>query len=434
MKKIFSIAAFLFLCAAPALAQEADTLGPSQKVFTLDADFLSRGEVRQGGLTRVDENSVASFIIERTIIGASYSNSSLSSRVSAQHSGTWGSNEAGSLSIFEAWVQFKSKSGLFAKVGRQPLIYDDQRIFGSDSWSMTAMSHDLLKLGWEGRGHKLHLFGAYNQDIQNINGGSFFSGGLQPYKSMAALWYHWDVPSFPLGASFVLMDAGMQGGEDESNDRVFHQQLAGTYISFTPKRWSAEAAFYYQMGKEETGLPLSAWMASIKTTLKMPQKWEFRAGYDFLSGDKYFATPNSGMIGLVRHDVVRGFNSLYGSHHKFYGAMDFFYVSTYVGGFTPGLQNLYVGADYSPVKGLKADLSYHYLATATKLEDSEMTLGHELELSLSWNFMKNASLSAGYTFMKGTETMEALKRTGDNHRLHWGWLMLTVRPTFFSTK
>ena len=33
----------------------------------------------------------------------------------------------------------------------------------------------------------------------NINGGTYFSGGIQPYKSMAALWYHYDVPAFPLG-------------------------------------------------------------------------------------------------------------------------------------------------------------------------------------------------------------------------------------------
>ena len=434
MKKVLLLLVGALLLMATALAQETEPKDTIKSAFSLDADFMTRGELRSGGLTLVDESSVASFIIERTIIGAKYQYGPMSARVAAQHSGTWGSNEAGSLSIFEAWAQFQSKKGFFAKIGRQPLVYDDQRIFGSDSWSMTAMSHDVLKFGWEGKkGHKIHLLGAYNQDIRNINGGTYFSGGIQPYKSMAALWYHYDVPAFPLGASFVVMDVGMQSGSGEEGDVVLHQQLTGTYISYTPKRWSAEAAFYYQMGKEEQGLPLSAWMASVKATLKMPEKWEFRAGYDFLSGDKYFATPSSGTIGLVRHDVVRGFHSLYGSHHKFYGAMDFFYVTTYVRGFTPGLQNLYVGADYSPLKSLKLDLSYHYLATATKLEAADMSLGHELEMSLTWNFMKNASLSGGYTFMKGTETMEILKRTGDNHRLHWGWIMLKVNPTFFSS-
>ena len=45
--------------------------------------------------------------------------------------------------------------------------------------------------------------------------------------------------------------------------------------------------------------------------------------------------------------------------------------------------------------------------------------------------MKNVSLQAGYSFMKGTETMERLKRTGEKNNLHWGWLMFAVSPDFF---
>ena len=414
-----------------ALAQDADNTMSSKGVFSVDADFLNRGEVRNGGLILVKESDVASFIIERTILGASYEHGILKTRVSAQHSGTWGSNEAGALSIYEAWVNINTKSGFFAKIGRQPLSYDDQRIFGADSWSLTAMSHDVLKLGWEGHGHKIHLFGAYNQDVRNIYGGTFFSGGIQPYKAMEALWYHYDVPSFPLGASVVFMNTGMQNGDDASNTTVFQQQIVGSYVSFTPKKWSAEAAFYYQFGHEEHGIPISAWMASGKTTLSPSTSVRCRLGYDFLSGDTYLVTPQAGGLGLIRHDLVRGFSSLYGSHHKFYGAMDFFYVTTYVAGFTPGLQNLYFGTTWAPVKKLTTDIAFHYLATATQLKNAKKSLGHELELSASWKFAKDAALSAGYTYMKGTETMEVLKRTGNDHHLHWGWIMLTVTPTIF---
>jgi len=48
--------------------------------------------------------------------------------------------------------------------------------------------------------------------------------------------------------------------------------------------------------------------------------------------------------------------------------------------------------------------------------------------------MKDVELSAGYSFMHGTETMSRLKRTSDRNLLQWGWLMLTVTPEFFSTK
>ena len=125
---------------------------------------------------------------------------------------------------------------------------------------------------------------------------------------------------------------------------------------------------------------------------------------------------------------------MYGSHHKFYGAMDFFYVSTYVNGFTPGLQNLYGGITWTPGKKLSMDASYHFLSTATTIEDASKALGHEVELSATWTIADSVSLSAGYSFMQGTETMAILKRSSNNNRLQWGWLMLQITPKFFSTK
>ena len=86
------------------------------------------------------------------------------------------------------------------------------------------------------------------------------------------------------------------------------------------------------------------------------------------SGVEHFAVPASGAIGLMQHKEVKGFNPIWGSHHKFYGAMDFFYVSTYYGGFTPGLQNLYATAAFHPFERFDVSMGYHYFATATKLD------------------------------------------------------------------
>ena len=35
---------------------------------------------------------------------------------------------------------------------------------------MTGSTHDALKLGYEGFGHKVHVLGAFNQNPQNIAG------------------------------------------------------------------------------------------------------------------------------------------------------------------------------------------------------------------------------------------------------------------------
>ena len=412
----------------------------AQNKFDIGANFMTRGELRNGGFAFVDEeleipdDNFAGFILERTRLTLDYAGENLTANITGQHCGTWGSREGGNFMIYEAWVKFDSKNGFFTKIGRQNLSYDDQRIFGADDWSMTGMTHDVLKAGYEGHGHKVHVFGAYNQNLENIDGGTYFSGGLQPYKAMEALWYHFDFPSFPLGASLLLMNVDLQGGDRRVDETTFHEQIYGTFLSFQPKNWALEAAYYREAGKEEHGLPINAWMASGKVTWKPSQSFQLYGGYDFLSGDKYFAVPPEGRFGMVHHDVIRGFSSLYGSNHKFYGAMDFFYVTTYVRGFTPGLQNAYIGTGWKPGKNLSLDLSYHFLAIATNLDNVKKPLGHEVEFSASYSFRPDTKLSMGFSFMKGTDTMAYLKRSFGDNRLEWAWAMLTVSPKFLSGK
>ena len=403
--------------------------------FSVDGDFLTRGEIRSGGLSTNEEGETedfAAFVFERSLLKVDYNRPGLSANFSVQHNGTWGSSNEATFDIYEAWVSLNAKSGLFAKIGRQNLVYDDQRIFGTDDWTMTARAHDVLKIGYEGHGHRIHLIAGYNQNPANMKGGTYYSGGIQPYKSMQSIWYHLDVPGTKLGISAVFMNAGMQGTAFEKEDNTYFQQLVGGYLSFKPKQWSVEGAYYYQMGKSESSLPINAWMGCIKAGYETSGRNTYYAGYDYLSGDRNFATPPYNQIGVIRHKTIRGFSSLYGSHHKFYGAMDFFYVSTYYRGFTPGLQNVYAGGAWKVGDKTELNASYHFLATATKLQNAKKPLGHELELSGSYKLFKDCKLSAGYSFMWGTRTMVVLKRSSDRRRLHWGWLMLSVTPRFFT--
>ena len=413
------------------------SLRAQESTFTVSADYLTGGEFRVGGLSvsETGEAGHARFLLSRTRLVADYNKSWLSARLSAQHAGTWGSSEASTLSMNEAWVHMPSEKGFFAKIGRHPLSYDDQRIFGADDWSMTGLSHDVLKTGFEGGGHKVHLFCAYNQNIANMSqGGTRYTGTLQPYKSMIGGWYHFDVPKLPLGLSLLFVDMGLQSVlEEEGANATFFEKQAGGFLSVHPKWFTLEAAYYHQWGQDRMGIPVDAWMASGKGTVTLDSKWSVRAGYDYLSGEENFAAPPFGQIGLTHHEVVRGFSSLYGSNHNFYGAMDFFYVKTYVYGFTPGLQNLYAGLTWKPGK-LTLDAAYHYFATSAPIENALKALGQEVEVSATWAVGKEISLSAGYSFMQGTETMSRLKRTADNNRLSWAWLMLQVTPKFFSTR
>jgi hypothetical protein len=423
-------------------AQEAsDSVKAQPNQLSVDLQFLSRGEMRYGGLpntTEEEENgekaAKSNFAQSRTRLVINYKRDWLEARVTPQHSGVWGQAGKGAFNLYETWVKMTARNGLFAQVGRVALSYDDERIIGSDNWAMASQSHDVVRLGYEGHGHKAHVILAYNQNANVMNdGGSYYVGGAQPYKTMQDVWYHYDLPKFPLGVSVLFMNIGMQGDED-TGFRTYFQHLLGSYVSFTPKRWKAEAAYYHQFGKNEFGMKIDAWMASGKLTFSPKANYGFVGGFDYLSGDKLFAVPPHGGLGMVHHDVIRGFSTVYGSHHKFYGAMDFFYVSTYLNGFTPGLQNAYIGGFFSPMKGMRLDASYHNLATATKLVDMGMSLGQEFEFQASYAATRDIIVMAGASLMTGSETMERLKRDTSKSTLRWGWISLIVNPRIFSTK
>ena len=189
------------------------------------------------------------------------------------------------------------------------------------------------------------------------------------------------------------------------------------------------------MGKEEHGKTLDAYMGSVKATVTPSDMYNLYAGYDYLSGDNYPISVNGG-FGLIFHDKARGFSPLFGSHHEFYGAMDFFYLDSYVHNFSPGLQNLYVGGNVSPIMGLKLNAAYHFYGITADIQTQDgylkKALGHEVEFNVGYTFAKFVTVGAGYTYMRGTETMVVLQQSTDYRRLHWGWVMLSVNPTIFT--
>ena len=447
-KHIFKICliATLVFTAMPAIGQtDNDSSVVKHNELSIDLQFLARGESRYGGLP--DESAESSesgeslpvaksnFVQGRARLAFNYKRDWLEACVVPQHTGVWGQAGKGAFNLYETWAKLTARNGLFAQVGRVALSYDDERIIGSDNWAMASLSHDVLRLGYEGHGHKAHAILAYNQNADvAISGGSYYANGAQPYKTMQTLWYHYDFQRIPLGTSLLFMNVGMQSENYDNLNTTWFQHLLGTYVQYRPKHWNFEASYYHQFGKNEMAMKIDAWMMSTKATFMPTRSCGFMAGYDYLSGDEYFAVPPSGQLGMVQHKVLKGFSTVYGSHHKFYGAMDFFYVSTYYDGFTPGLQNAYVGGFYQPMKGLLLNASYHYLAIATTLEGLDRTLGHEWEFQASYALARDVRLAAGASLMWGSETMDRLKRSGNENTLQWAWLSLSVNPRIFSTK
>ena len=413
--------------------------------LSFDLNFLAHGETVRGGLplnSDVEAEDKSNFLLGRTRLIVDYSRSYLQAHLVIQNKAVWGTSGNQALNLYEGWLKMTAKNGLFAQVGRIALSYDDERIIGTNDFAMASSSHDVLRVGYEGHGHKAHAFFAYNQNASNVYKSTFYADGAQLYKTMQTVWYHYDVPKFPLGVSLLFMNVGLQAGEPGNAKKppsTVYQQLYGGYLNLHPKYLTFEGAYYRQTGKfvdpvMKTAGKIDAWMASGKATINPSDDYGFILGYDYLSGDDYVPVMKPGDMGMVLHDVSKGFTPLYGSLTKFYGIMDYFYESAYIHGFTPGLQNAFVGAFGRPFAKFDCSATYHYLAVATELDNLSSTLGHSVDVMASYRFTKDISLTAGYTLMFGTETMERLKQGNSSKTARWGWFSLVISPALFTTK
>ena len=417
-------------------------------------NVLTHGETCAGGLPKGAEEDKSHFLLGRFRLIADYERQGLQAHATLQNTAVWGMAGNKTLGLYEGWVKMTARNGLFAQVGRMALAYDDERIIGPNDFASAALSHDVLRVGYEGKGHKVHAILGYNQNASNTWTGTYYENGAQYYKTMQTVWYHYDVPKFPLGVSLLFMNTGLQAGVNDPEawdyktnpPRTEYQQMFGGYINCHPRHLTLETSYYRQTGKQvyadKNSMDIRAWMAGVKATVKPSDQYGFTLGYDYLSGDDYIPVTYGGTVGLTLQTVEKGFSPIYGSREKFYGIMDYFYESAYINGFTPGLQNAFVGVsadlDLSPLSStlspLNLNATYHYLATATNLEKLNSTLGHSIELQASYRFAKDIALTANYTLMFGTETMNRLKQGTGSKTARWGWFSLVVSPSLFTTR
>ena len=71
---------------------------------------------------------------------------------------------------------------------------------------------------------------------------------------------------------------------------------------------------------------------------------------------------------------------------------------------------------------------------STKLQDVSRKLGHILEFSADYTPTDYIDLSAGFTYMTGSKTMEYLKRASSDGSLRWAWITLTINPRLLNLK
>ena len=194
-----------------------------------------------------------------------------------------------------------------------------------------------------------------------------------------------------------------------------------------------QAAWYGQSGKDRDGVKLDAYHYTI-SGMYQKGKWSIGPGYDVLSGND--AVSPSGKNNR--------FDPLYGTPHRHWGYMDYFYVGT--GSPAGGLNNIYGKLKYTG-NALSAGVDVHSFALNKDMKKADGTvidkqLGTEIDFLLNYNLNKFTNIELGYSYMKATASMPYAKAqattdaVADTYRRTgtWFYAMINIRPDFFFSK
>lgn len=448
MKRLFTTLVMI-ICASAAFAQ-----------FSLDGQYLPRTEFRNGFKRPIiSEQDPAFFTEHRARITAGYKLEKLGFKFSVQDVRIWG--ETGTinksdqlLSVHKAYGDYYASEKSTFRIGRQEVIYDDHRFFGNLDWAMQGRSLDAVRyLFKDSKGNQFDAMASWNQtgygdgnpEPTKLTGNNYSiitGGGANPRifnlglpKAQLMVYYKKTLKN----SDFAFMILNDISNSNDSTNETHSDITFGFTPNFKLKKLKVGGQFYYTggaVGKTYTegdykNIDLSGFMASafvqhtgIKGTPLL--------GFDYLSGDD----PTTAK--------VEGWSPKYGTNHKFYGFMDYFYVGNGHGGVnerSAGLLDVYLKTNFKLTEKTTLAGDLHYFASAADRTNQSTqkvysgTLGTELDLVVTHILAKGVVLKAGYSQMFGmTETMKQLKFGNPDQKIEgmqsWAWVMMAFTPKF----
>ncbi|MBL7685752.1 MAG: alginate export family protein [Deltaproteobacteria bacterium] len=311
--------------------------------------------------------------------------------------------------FYQGYVMFQDKNSTLStrvKVGRQELVYGDQRLIGNFGWSNLGRYFDGLVIRLENKFFWADLIGVRIPTPTTEN-------------QLAGVYGHLKKIGNAEIEPYVLYLHSDHGGLNGNNLNLitFGSRVVGKFL----KNYDYGAEFAYQTGHSDGDL-ISAFALHSRMGYTFPVSFKPRLGleYNFASGD---SSPKTGK--------VTTFNNLFPTNHDKYGYMDFFSWKN--------LHDLRFGVSAQPLSFLKASLDYHafllpdpagglFMASGAVLRPGTPTASHfagqEIDLLLKFEPIKYFDAMVGYSlFLPGS----FFKDTGSSDKAHFFYTQLTAR-------
>ena len=398
--------------------------------FSSDVQLRPRYEYTNGfGTLLTPTTEHTSFIGNRTRITFTFNDAKLKIKLSLQHVHTWGDAATTSVTskngmlAFEAWAEYNVTEKWSAKLGRQPLSYDNQRVIGGLDWANQGRSFDAALIKFKGAKSQLDLGFALNADSEaKVAPATPYTTDV--FKDMQYAWYHTNIKN--LGVSLLALNVGKEYLKTPTEVGLNYFQTFGTYGKYAGEKLGVDYSLYGQTGKIGNNI-VSAWEAALNVGYAFTPKFKATAGYEFLSGKDQGASST----------MVKSFSPIFGTNHGFNGFMDYFYVGNHAN--SVGLNDLSLKLDF-PIKKVNVSVAPHFFSAPNKIIsggiEQDSYLGTEIDLTAVYKVYKDITLTAGYSQMFATDSMVALKGgTGLNDTTNnWAYVMVNINPQIFTTK
>ncbi len=434
--------------------------------FTVSGQVRTRTELRNGqGLPQVKDTSAAVFTSQRTRINFGYTGYRFKIYTALQDVRVWG-QDASSINrvttdpndgfmLHEAWAEIslvdtgKVIKHFTLKVGRQELVYDDVRLLGNLDWLQQARRHDAALLKFEHNGWTAHLGAAYNQNAERKSntiyngvptGYTASTNGLNTmYKSMqflyiakkhsfgnsSLLFFKDDFSKYHFAVNDVNKTTPIY--ESGVNSRY---TVGGNIFGTAFRKLGFAASTFYQGGNYRDGTSLNEYLISFSALYSASRKFSVGPGVDITSG-------NNGSDPTKKY---KRFDPLYGTPHKFWGYMDYFYVADGFG--ANGLLDYYLKGRWKAKDNLLLTLDAHEFVlpdavTATDGSLMDKKLGTEIDFVFTYSLTKAVAVEGGYSAMFASSTMASAKVKNVARAAtfsDWAYLMINIKPSEFSFK
>jgi hypothetical protein len=416
-----------------------------QTTLTFGLDMRTRFEMRHGYRALPIQDTGAAFdISQRTRFNIDFKSKSLDVFLSLQDARVWGQQDpregqTGTSTqatpattfatyFFEAYAEPHFGDKFSVRIGRQRVMYDNQRLFAENDWRLPGNSHDAIRAIYNNKiNFTTELLFAFNQSGENL-----FTTKYQPlvsnYKSLIVSYLNWKISDKLALTTLNTMD-GYQSSDPAKYTTTYQRYTLGGRLEYSTYNWYLTFSGYKQFGKDSSGKDLDAYY--IQPEIKYTGgPLTVRLGVEYLSGADSSTHPTKN----------KNFVPLYGVAHRFMGNLDLF--ATFpvdVNG--AGLLNPYLFFQYQKNKislRIENHLFYSQSQFVFKGSPVDKYLGFENDWRFNYKPSKIVDLEVGFCWASVTNSMVYIKNpkvsssdVGKYSKLpYFSYVSLRLTPTF----